>query len=191
LLRDVRYEHDGDVAAEHEVELFGARAVGVPLVVSRVVLVVSRCRSSCRRIMDADVPRRSLLISPWVPWPGAGRGGTRRSAPTWFDRPGEPAAVGDNRRREGLHQITQRAGLRDPGRSVRPGRGRGRARHRGGATSSRVRREPGGWRPAGADQRRSCGCHARMPWAPARHRRRRPRRPAATSSPAGSSTWVP
>jgi hypothetical protein len=66
-LRDVRYEHHGDIAFEHEVELFGARAVGVPLVVSWVVLALSRCRSSCRRIVDADVPRRSLLISLRVP----------------------------------------------------------------------------------------------------------------------------
>jgi hypothetical protein len=67
VLRDVRHEHHGDIAFEHEVELFGARAVGVPLVVSRLVFTLSRCRSWCRRIMDADVPRRSSSISPRVP----------------------------------------------------------------------------------------------------------------------------
>jgi hypothetical protein len=59
-LRDVRHEHHGDIAVEHEVELFAARAVGVPLVVSPVLLMLSWCR----RIADADVPRPSLLISP-------------------------------------------------------------------------------------------------------------------------------
>jgi len=66
LLRAVRHEHDGDIAFEHEVELVGARAVGVPLVVSRVVFTLSRCRSWCRRITGADVPRRSSSISPRV-----------------------------------------------------------------------------------------------------------------------------
>jgi len=42
MLRDVRHEHEGGVAGEDEVELFGAHAVGVTLVVSRVALVLSR-----------------------------------------------------------------------------------------------------------------------------------------------------
>ena len=67
MLRDVRYEQHGDIAFEHEVELFGARAVGVPLALSRLVLTLSRCRSWCRRIADTNLPRRSLLISPRVP----------------------------------------------------------------------------------------------------------------------------
>jgi hypothetical protein len=56
VLRDFRRERDGDVAAEHEVELFAARAVGVPLALSRLVLALSPCRSWCRRIADADLP---------------------------------------------------------------------------------------------------------------------------------------
>jgi len=67
VLRDFRHEHDRDIAFEHEVELFGARGVGVPLVVSWVVFTLSRCRSWCRRIPGTNVPRRSPSISPRVP----------------------------------------------------------------------------------------------------------------------------
>jgi hypothetical protein len=74
VLRDVRYEHHGDIAFEHEGGLFGARAVGVPLVLSRVPSVLSRVPSvlsrgcsRCRRITDVDVRRRSLLISLRAP----------------------------------------------------------------------------------------------------------------------------